>query len=91
MFDEKLKQQLNQDIKEINEINEQLVKNLQAQDGAFSTGQAYDGLKAVKFGMVSELAALKKLADQVQKVGKVVEEDSRVRQNILFFFKLNVN
>lgn len=74
-FDE---QKLNQDIKDINELNELLVKTLQAQDGAFSIGQAYDGLKAVKFGMVSELDVLKKLAGQVQDVGKTLEEDSRV-------------
>ena len=79
VFEEKHMQKLYQDIKEINDINEQLVKLLQAQDGAFSIGQADDGLKAVKFGMVSELDALKNLASQVQKVGKTVEEDSRVR------------
>lgn len=51
---------------------------MQAQDGAFSIGQAYDGMKAVKFGMVNDLEVLKKLASQVQEVGQTVEEESRV-------------
>jgi hypothetical protein len=83
IFEEEYMKKLNQDIKEINKLNEQLVKLLQTQDGAFSIGQADDGLKAVKFGMVSELDALKNLASQVQKVGKTVEEDSRVQEFFL--------
>ena len=59
-------------------MNELLVKTLQAQDGLFSSGQAYGGLKAVKFGLVSELDVLKKLAGQVQNVGKTIEEGPRV-------------
>ena len=64
--------------KEINEINEKLVKNLQAQDSAFSQGETSDKMIAVKFGMVNEIDSVKKLAFQVQQVGKDIEESSRV-------------
>jgi hypothetical protein len=65
-------------IKEINELNEKLVKKLQAQDGAFSLGVANDGMSAVKFGMVNELDVVKNLAGEVQEVGKELEEASKV-------------
>lgn len=64
---------------EVNKLNTELVKTLQAFDGAFSLGQTNEGLLGVKFGMVNEVEALDKLATQVQNVGKTVEESSRVR------------
>jgi hypothetical protein len=63
---------------EVNKLNSELVKSLQAFDGAFSLGQTSEGLLGVKFGMVNEVEALDKLATQVQNVGKTVEESSRV-------------
>ena len=76
--DEKLNSEIEKYIKEINELNEQLVKNLQAQDGAFSIGIATDGLKAVKFGMTADPDSIKSLATQVQDLGKELDESSRV-------------
>lgn len=67
-------------IHEVNEINKELVKKLQANDGAFTLGEAEDGMYVVKFGMVNELEAVKNLASEVQLVGKEVEENSRVFQ-----------
>jgi hypothetical protein len=64
---------------EVNKLNTELVKSLQSIDGAFSLGQTTEGLLGVKFGMVNEMEALDKLAIQVQKTGKNVEESSRVR------------
>lgn len=69
---------LEKHISDINDLNDKLVKKLQAQDGAFSSGEAFDNMLAVKFGMVNDLEALKKLAFEVQVVGKEVEESSRV-------------
>lgn len=66
-------------INEINNLNKDLVRKLQSQDGAFSLGEADDGLFAVKFGMVKEIEAIKKLAIEVKSVGKEVEESSIVR------------
>jgi hypothetical protein len=68
---------LEKSINEINEINKEIVKKLQTHDGAFSLGEADDGLCAVKFGMVKELEAIGKLANEVQLVGKEVEESFR--------------
>ncbi len=65
-------------IEEIVSINNALVEKLQAHDGAFSLGEASDNMVAVKFGMVNEIDDLKKLACQVQDVGKEVEESARV-------------
>lgn len=62
---------------EINDINDKLVKKLQAEDGAFSIGVATDSLKAIKFGMVNESDAVEKLASQVQVIGKEIEENSK--------------
>jgi hypothetical protein len=75
-------------IKEIDELNEKLVKKLQAQDGAFSLGQASDGMNAVKFGMVNELDVVKNLAGEVQEVGKELEEASKVSSFASFNFFL---
>ena len=69
---------MERDIKEIVELNEQLVACLQAEDGAFSLGEALDGLVALKFGMVNEVAAVLKLASHVHECGKRIEESSRV-------------
>ena len=66
-------------VKDINNLNDQLVKKLQAQDGAFSIGEASDEMLAVKFGMINESDALKSLALQVQDAGRDVEEASRVK------------
>lgn len=66
-------------VKDINSLNDQLVKKLQAQDGAFSIGEASDEMLAVKFGMINESSALKSLALQVQDAGRDVEEASRVK------------
>jgi hypothetical protein len=68
-------------IEEIKSINKALVEKLQAQDGAFSLGEASDGMVAIKCGMVNEMDDLKKLACQVQDVGKDVEESARVCLN----------
>lgn len=65
-------------IEEIKTINKALVEKLQAHDGAFSLGEASDGMVAIKCGMVNEIDDLKKLACQVQDVGKEVEESARV-------------
>ena len=65
-------------IEEIKSINNALVEKLQAQDGAFSLGEACDNLVAVKFGMVNEIDDLKNLACQVQDVGKEIEESTLV-------------
>lgn len=65
-------------IEEIKTINKALVERLQAHDGAFSLGEASDGMVAIKCGMVNEIDDLKKLACQVQDVGKEVEESARV-------------
>ena len=81
-------------IEEIKSINNALVEKLQAQDGAFSLGEASDNLVAVKFGMVNEIEDLKNLACQVQDVGKEVEESTRVslsRICILFFTSYLLN
>ena len=73
----------NEDYKlEVNKLNTELVKALQAFDGAFSLGQTNEGLLGVKFGMVNEVEAFEKLAIQVQQTGKTVEESSRV---IIFY------
>ncbi len=64
-------------INDINDINEKLVKKLQAEDGAFSLGVATDSLKGIKFGMVNESDAVEKLAAQVQEIGKEIEENSK--------------
>ena len=71
-------------IKDINSLNDQLVKKLQAQDGAFSIGEASDEMLAIKFGMINESDALKSLALQVQDAGRDVEEASRVRDQWSF-------
>lgn len=75
--------QIERYIKQINSLNEKLVKKLQAQDGAFSLDQGDDLMNVVKFGMVNELDIVKSLALEVQEVGKSVEEDSKV-QRFLF-------
>lgn len=72
------KTDLEKDVQEIVKLNEQILKELQAQDGAFSLGEGTDGLIAIKFGMVDEVEAIGKLAEQVQIVGKQVEESTRV-------------
>ena len=75
-------------IEEIKSINKALVEKLQAHDGAFSLGEASDGMVAIKCGMVNEIDDLKKLACQVQDVGKDVEDSARVCFNIKQFFPL---
>ena len=75
-------------IDEIKSINNGLVEKLQAQDGAFSLGEASDNMVAVKFGMVNEIEDLKKLACQVQDVGKEVEESTRVKFVFVFTIRL---
>ena len=77
-------------IEEIKRINNALVEKLQTHDGAFSLGEASDGMVAIKCGMVNDIDDLKKLACQVQEIGKEVEESARVRILILSisFYKL---
>ena len=70
--------ELDKCIDEINELNEQLVKALQHEDGAFSIGIASDTMKAVKLGMVSDCDAFSKLVARIQTVGKSVEESQSV-------------
>ncbi len=65
-------------IKEIDSVNEEIVKKLQKKDGGFSVGLASDGLKAIKLGMVNDTDAVEKLAFQVQEVGRSIEEESKV-------------
>lgn len=64
-------------LEEIKIINNSLAEKLQTNDGAFSLGEASDRMLAVKFGMVNEIDDLKKLATQVQEVGKEVEESTK--------------
>ena len=76
-------------IKEINELNEKLVKKLQSQDGAFSIGVADDELFAVKFGMVNEADVVKNLAGEVQQMGKEIEEASKVIRSAWLLFLIH--
>lgn len=75
-YDVATKYEFNKWIKEINDINEEIVKTLQSQDGAFSIGMANDNLKGVKLGMVNEVDAVEKLAEQIQMTGKTIEESA---------------
>jgi hypothetical protein len=79
------KTDLEKEIEEIVKLNEQVLKELQSQDGAYSLGEGSDGLIAIKFGMVDEVEAIAKLAEQVQTVGKQVEESTRV---FIYFLQL---
>lgn len=67
------------DIKEINDLNELIVKKLQSEDSAFSSGQAVDGYLAIKFGMIQDIGLLKKIIAKVLSCSKEIEEASRVR------------
>jgi hypothetical protein len=64
-------------IKELNDLNERIVKKLQAQDGAFSLSVAQDNLNAVKLGMVNGLDVVSNLAQGVNQIGKDIEESNK--------------
>ena len=73
--------EMNKCVDEINELNEQLVKTLQHEDGAFSIGIGSDSMKAVKLGMVSDCDAFNKLVTRIQTVGKNLEESQSVSRS----------
>lgn len=69
---------LEKELKEVNSLNELIIKKLQSNDNAFSSGEATDGFMAIKFGMIQDIGLLKKLFDQVLLVSQDIEESSRV-------------
>lgn len=77
-YSEGTKFEFDKSIKEMNELNEELVKNLKKLDSAFSIGTGYDGLKAIKLGMVNDLDAMENLASQIVNEGRKIEESSMV-------------
>lgn len=81
-YSEVTKFEFDKAIKEMNELNEELVKNLKSLDSAFSIGVGSDGLKAIKLGMVNDLDAVEKLASKIETEGRKIEESSMV--NIFF-------
>lgn len=65
-------------VNEINKINEELAKRLQKQDQAFSYERsADDDMVLIKFGMINETDAMKKLASNVQECGHEIEESTK--------------
>ena len=65
-------------VAEINKINEELAKRLQKQDQAFSYEKsADDDMILIKFGMINETDAMKKLAANVQECGHEIEESTK--------------
>lgn len=65
---------------EINEINRELVKKLQARDNAYAFGEDDHRMLFIKLGMVNEIEAVKKLASEVQLVGREIQENSKVKR-----------
>lgn len=65
---------------EINEINKELVKKLQTRDNAYAIGEDENGMVYIKFGMVNDLDAVKKLASEVQSFGREVSENTKVNK-----------
>jgi hypothetical protein len=76
-------------VKEIDRINEELIKKISAKDNAFSLGVGVDGMTAIKFGMVSEVSAIRNLANEVQYIGKDIEEASKVKSFCFYSFHLS--
>lgn len=78
-------------IGEINEINRELVKKLQARDNAFALGEDQHRLLYIKFGMVNDMEAVKKLASDVQTIGREIQENSKVCRFLMFLIISNKN
>ena len=67
---------------EINEINRELVRKLQARDNAFAIGEDRHRMLFIKFGMVNEIEAVRKLAAEVQILGREIQENSKFLEKI---------
>lgn len=63
---------------ELNNLNIALVDALRSTDSAFSLGEGIDGLVCVRFGMLTAQSDIEELINLVIRVGKSVEENSRV-------------
>lgn len=63
---------------ELNNLNIALVDALRSTDSAFSLGEGIDGLVCVRFGMLTAQSDVEELINLVIRVGKSVEENSRV-------------
>lgn len=62
---------------EINEINRELIRKLQSRDNAFAIGEDRHRMLFIKFGMVNEIEAVRKLAAEVQVLGREIQENSK--------------
>ncbi|BFZ03500.1 hypothetical protein BsWGS_06539 [Bradybaena similaris] len=67
---------------EINNLNAELVHRLKAQDTAFSTGQANDGIICVRFGLITSETDIDELVSLVCSSGKEVEESSKFLESM---------
>lgn len=67
---------------ELNKLNIDLVESLKLTDSAFSMGEGSDGLICVRFGMVTHETDIEELLELVVSVGKTVQENSRVLDNM---------
>lgn len=63
---------------ELNNLNIALVDALRSTDSAFSLGEGIDGLVCVRFGMLTAQSDVEELISLVIRVGKSVEENSKV-------------
>lgn len=63
---------------ELNRLNSALVDMLKAHDGAFSLGEANDGLICVRFGMVTRETDVEELLDLVIQTGQKIQENSKI-------------
>lgn len=72
---------------ELNKLNIDLVESLKTTDSAFSMGEGLDGLICVRFGMVTHETDIEELLDLVVSVGKTVQENSRVLDNMSVIVK----
>ena len=78
-------------IKDLNDINRELVKKLQSKDDAYTIGEDENGILAIKFGMVNDVNIIRKLASEVQATGKEIHEHLKVLKFAFYKLKRFVN
>ncbi len=74
---------------QVSHLNIELVHVLRSNDHAFSLGESSSGLSCVKFGMLANSDDLEDLIALVAKMGKEIEESSKVSPLVYHLVLIN--
>ncbi|XP_074647556.1 pyridoxal-dependent decarboxylase domain-containing protein 1-like [Tubulanus polymorphus] len=77
-------------VQEINSLNHDLLTELQSNDNAFCLGISSDGLKCIRFGLITPATDVEELVALVCSIGKKVEESSKALEKMTEMIKKGI-